>query len=313
MSKILITPRSLTLKGDPALKILEEAGYELVFTTPGQMPDEAELIRTVPGCVGWLAGVEKITPRVLEAADSLRVISRNGTGVDSIDLRAAADRNIPVMRAVGANARGVAELTVGFMLSLARAVSRSDRELKAGRWTRSKGLELAGRTLGLIGCGAVGRIVAGIGLGFGMRVMAHDIQPDPNFRPSDRFEYAAIHEVFSRADFISLHLPALPGNQAVIDRASLQTTQKGVYIINTSRAGLIDEEAVLEALNDGRVAGLATDVFREEPPAPGPLLNHEKVIATPHIGGYTEESITRATRDAVDNLLNVLRGEDSGR
>ena len=145
-AKILVTPRSLTREGDPALELLKSAGYELVLCTPGKAPDEEELIRLLPGCVGWLAGVEKISERVLRTGRDLKAISRNGTGVDSIDLDACRKLGIPVLRAEGANARGVAELTIALLLSLMRSLPFSDSRMKAGGWERRKGTELEGRT-----------------------------------------------------------------------------------------------------------------------------------------------------------------------
>jgi D-3-phosphoglycerate dehydrogenase len=139
MAKILVTPRSLTKGGDPSLELLKAAGHQLVFCTPGKSPDEQELLGLVPGCAGWLAGVEKITDAVLARADSLKAISRNGTGVDSIDLAACGRRGISVLRAEGANARGVAELAIALMLSLLRSVSFGDARLKAGGWERRQG------------------------------------------------------------------------------------------------------------------------------------------------------------------------------
>ncbi len=155
--KILITPRSLTRNGHGALDKLEDAGYELVFSTPGAFPSEDELIEKLPGCVGYLAGVEQISAKVLDSATDLKVISRNGTGVDSVDVDAARRNHIEVLRAAGANARGVAELTFGHILAAVRSIPFSDAAMKAQRWERRKGIELAGRTLGLIGCGMIGQ------------------------------------------------------------------------------------------------------------------------------------------------------------
>ena len=141
MNKILVTPRSLTKEGDPALDLLTNEGFEIVFSTPGSMPQEDELIRLLPGCVGYLAGVEQITAAVLETAADLKVISRNGTGINAIDLQAAQRLNIEIMRAEGANARGVAELTLGMILGLIRSIPFSDAHMKREVWERRKGLE----------------------------------------------------------------------------------------------------------------------------------------------------------------------------
>jgi len=310
MKKILITPRSLTRDGDPALSILQEKGYELVLCTPGVQPSEEELLSLVPGCSGYLAGVEKVSEKVLEVAGDLQVISRNGTGVDSIDLTAAERLGIRIERAQGANARGVAELAVGLMFSLIRSIPFSDAVLKSGGWKRRKGIEIEGKTIGLIGCGKIGKQTAAMALGLGMNVVAYDAYPDSEFQPSDNFRFTDLDQVFARGDIISLHCPPLESGAFLINSASIEKMKKGIYIINTARAALIDEEAVLTGLKEGKIAGFASDVFAEEPPQPSPLYSHEQVITTPHIGGYTAESVSRATLEAVNNLLKVLeKGE----
>jgi D-3-phosphoglycerate dehydrogenase len=306
MAKILITPRSLTKSGDPSLDLLKSAGHEIVLCTPGQSPDEEELIRLVPGCVGWLAGVEKITDRVLAKASGLKAISRNGTGVDSIDLAACERRGIAVLRAEGANARGVAELTLALMLSLLRSVPWSDAKIKAGGWDRRQGAELEGRTLGVIGTGRIGRLVTRFALAMDMKVVGFDAYPDAGFRPSPAFRYADQGELLASSDIVTLHCPHAPGEKALIDRQALALMRKSAFLINTARAGLVDDAAVLEALQEGRLAGYAVDAYDKEPPDPSPLLAHERVISTAHIGAYTAESVSRATRAAVDNLLAAL-------
>jgi len=306
MKKILITPRSLTKSGHPALEKLSEAGYQLVFSTPGKQPSEDEIIKLLPGCVGYLAGVEKITSKVLESAKDLKVISRNGTGIDNIDLESAKRLNIRICNTEGANARGVAELTIGLMFSLVRSIPYQDEKMKQERWERRKGIELENSTLGLVGCGEIGRYVAILGLGLGMNVLAHERNPDPSFLPGGNFHYVSFDELLEKSDIISLHRPGTPSGEPVINRQTLNRMKKGVYIINTARASLLDESAVLRALENNHIAGVATDVYPEEPPKDYHLLKHDRVTATPHIGGFTKESILRATRDAVNNLLKYL-------
>ncbi len=304
--KILVTPRSLTRDGHPALLRLQEAGYELVYSSAGKLPDESELLRLLPDCIGYLAGIERVSSRVLQAASKLRVISRNGSGVDNIDLAVAQRRCVQVHRAEGANARGVAELTLSLMLALVRSVPYGDQRLKGGVWERREGIELAGRTLGLVGCGRIGRLVARMALALDMKVLAYDLFPDVSFRPSDCFEYTTLESLWPRCDIISLHCPVLEDRSALVNEKTLEFLKSGVYLINTARAELVDEEAVLAALGSGQLSGFATDVFPEEPPKDLRLLSHPKVIATPHIGGFTEESVARAVEVAVDNLLAVL-------
>jgi D-3-phosphoglycerate dehydrogenase len=308
MNTILVTPRSLTQDGDPALGLLTRQGFELVFSTPGKTPPTAELIHLLPGCTGWLAGVEPIPAEVLEGAVDLKVISRNGTGINNIDIQAAQRLNIKIMRAEGANAHGVAELTLGVILGLIRSIPFSDARMKGGSWERRKGSELQGRTLGLIGCGKIGQLTAQLALAFGMQVLAYDAFPDQRFAPAPDFRFTTLEEVFAASDIISFHCPEQPDGRAILDRAGLRQLKPGVFLVNTARASLIDETAVLEALHDGRVAGLALDVYDCEPPTATPLLSDVRVIATPHIGGYTSESVSRATRAAVENLLEFFKG-----
>ncbi len=303
MARVLVTPRSVTKGGHPALARIEAAGHEVVFCTPGQQPDEAELLRLLPGCEGYLAGVEPITARVLEAAAGLRVVSRNGTGIDNIDLAAAERLGISVCRAEGANARGVAELTLGLILALARSIPFSDAALKKGGWERRKGIELIGRRLGVVGCGRIGRTVAEFGLALGMEVVAYDVCPPPSLMPPG-FRYASLDEVLAQADVLTLHCPPL--GRPLIDADALGRMKPGVLIVNTARHELIDADALLAALERGTVAGAAIDVYAKEPPGCDPLASHPRVIATPHIGGFTEESVDRAVDTAVENLLAFL-------
>lgn len=304
--KILVTPRSLTRDGHPALERLTGGGFEVVFCTRGKQPDEEELLSLVPGCVGWLAGVERITARVFEAATDLVVIGRNGVGVDKIDLAAAEAKGVKVCKAVGANSRGVAELAFGSILALVRSIPSSDATLKKHEWERRKGIELEGRTLGLVGCGRIGKLVAGFGLAFGMKVLAYDPYPDESFRPAGEFSFVDFDRVLSDSDIISLHCPPREDGKPVVDRATLGKMKEGAYLVNTARAELLDEEAVLEAIDAGRIAGLATDVYREEPPEDCRLVDSDRVIATPHIGAYTQESVTRGVEFAVDAILSEL-------
>lgn len=309
MSRILITPRSLTQRPDPALQLLVDDGYELVFSRSGETPDEAALLELLPGCVGWLAGVEPVSPRVLEAAPGLRAISRNGTGSDNLPIETADRLGIQVLRASGANARGVAELALGLILASLRHVPEQSAALKAGSWQRRPGIEIEDRTLGLIGCGAVGRLVARFGLALDARVRVFDPYPDAGFSPPGDFAWVSFEQVLADAEMLSLHCPMPPDGRAVLDGTAIGGLRAGCHVVNTARAALVDEGAMLSALHREKVRVYATDVFAAEPPEPSPLLAHPRVIATPHIGGLTAESVHRATVTAVENLRWALRPE----
>jgi len=305
--RILVTPRSVSRNGHPSLDRLTEAGFELCMPTPGEQPSESVLLSTLPGCVGYLAGIEPITSRVLQASGGLKVISRNGTGVDNIDLEAAEKLGIAVLRAEGSMARGVAELTIGLMLSLVRDIHVCDAQLKRVVWSRRTGSELHGRRLGIVGCGKIGRLVARMANCLGMSVVGYDRVPSALLAElADTMEAASFDEVVSTCDIISLHCPSVPGEPPLLDAATIARMKRGVYIINTARGELLDDEAVLDALESGQIAGLAIDAFRQEPPGNCPLVFHERVVATPHIGAITHESMARTMERTVENLLGVL-------
>jgi D-3-phosphoglycerate dehydrogenase len=301
---IAVTPRSLSVRGHPALSALSEAGFEVSFPTPGKQPTAEEQLSFLPECVGYLAGAEPISRTLLERCPNLRVISRNGVGVDAVDIAAAAEFGIAVETTPGANSQGVAELAIALMLSGLRHIPWSDRQVKAGVWQRREGIEVNGRTLGVIGCGQIGQRVARMALGLGMAVRAFDEYPDPGFAPAGDFGFAQLGEVLRASDVVTLHCP--PGHRPLIGTEALAKLRRGAYVVNTARASLVDHGAVLLALDEGRLSGFATDVYDVEPPTVDELLVRDNVLATPHAGGLTAESVERATRAAVENLLRVL-------
>jgi phosphoglycerate dehydrogenase-like enzyme len=306
MARILVTPRSVTKGGHPSLDRLVAAGHEIVLGPPGRQPSELELLQLLRGCGGYLAGVEPITAKVLEASTELRVISRNGTGVDNIDLSAAAKHRIVVQHAAGANARGVAELTLALMLALVRDLPEGCASIKRGGWYRRQGIELEGKTLGILGCGRIGQFVARFAGALGMQVLAHDPFANLQFNPGAFFRFVPVHDVLVHAHVLSLHCPPPPDGSPIIERNALATMKRGAYLINTARFDLIDSRAIRDALDREQLAGLALDVFAEEPPEDRTLASHPRVICTAHIGGFTEESVNRAMHVAVDNLLASL-------
>jgi D-3-phosphoglycerate dehydrogenase len=304
VGRILVTPRSLTqagLENVPELNPLREAGFELLAPIAGRVPSVDDLLGLVPFCVGWLAGVEQITEPVLKAASHMQVISRNGTGTDAIDLDAASAAGIRVERAAGSNAQGVAELALTLTLSCLRNEPWSSRTVREGRWQRWQGRELADTTIGVVGLGAIGRKVAGMFQGLGSTVIGFD-----PFVSDAVCEIVQLDELTERSNVVTLHAPPPDDGSALFDKARLALARPGSILINTARASLVDDDSVLEALNDGRLAAYAVDAFETEPPELTPLLLHERVLATPHLGGYTGGSVSRATSQAVENLLRWL-------
>lgn len=305
--RILVTPRSMTAQGldaVPELQPLRDLGAELVAGPAGRLPSEQELLALVAGVDGWLAGVETVSARVLDAADRLRVISRNGVGADAVDVTAAEARGIRVELARGANSRGVAELAVLLMLASLRDLPRADAAMKAGGWSRSLGREMPDVTVGLVGFGAIGRIVARLAGALGARVLAYDAFAE--VEPASGAESASFAEVFALSDVVSLHSPPPADGTPLVTAEVLATMRQDAVLINTARSALVDDGAVLDALESGRLSSYAVDAFDTEPPALSPLLRHERTILTPHLGGFTGASTRRATEQSVANLIATL-------
>jgi D-3-phosphoglycerate dehydrogenase len=299
VKRVLVTPRSLTDGDHPVFERLRQAGWEIVLGPKDRLPEEEELCDLVQGCVGWIAGVEPVTPRVLAAAKELRVISRNGSGIDNIPLLDAAQRGITVLRANGANAQGVAELTLGLALMAARSIHLADRGLKEGVWRRSMGTELNSRQVAVVGYGRIGQAVARLFAAFGSVVSVIeplDVATEPFARLNLEF---AIRE----AELITLHCPPPPDGKPLLSKTLLSRVRPGLTLINTARRTLVDEEGLLQQLESGRIAAYCSDVFDQADAYTAKLIAHPRVIATAHLGAFTRESVDRAALEAVQNLL----------
>ncbi|BCL12700.1 NAD(P)-dependent oxidoreductase [Micromonospora sagamiensis] len=299
--RILVTPRSMSVPDSPAVRRLRSAGFTVVTPTPGRQPTGADLAATVPGVVGWIAGVESIDADVLARADALKVISRNGAGRDAIDATAADAAGVQVLTARGANAQGVAELALALTLMGLRGLPEASAALRAGQWRRGTGREAAGRTLGVVGFGAIGRRLAGLARGLGMRVVAHD----PFVTDGGDVPLLPLADLLRSSEVVSLHVPPSPDGP-LLGSAELALLRDDVVLVNTARSTLVDEVALLAALESGRIALYSVDAFDREPPEPSALLAHPRVAPTPHLGAATTESVRRASDAAVDNLLAAL-------
>ena len=302
MRRILVTPRSLSASEHPAIQLLRDQGWEVIFGPRGRLPEEAELLQLLPGCAGWLAGVEPISVRVLDAAKQLQVISRNGSGIDNIPLQEAKGRGIAVLSAAGANAQGVAELTLGLALAAIRQFHLADRQLKEGKWTRRLGSELNGRSALIVGFGKIGRLVARLLAAFGSSVSV----VEPMEVATDPFAKVELSAGVRSADLVSLHCPPLPGGRPLITAELVARSQPGLILINCARRSLVDETAVLAGLETGQIEIYASDVFEQAAGDSSPLIGHPKVIATPHLGAYTKESVDRAAVEAAENLITFF-------
>lgn len=270
-------------------------------------------LSTLGAVDAWiLRGKTRIDAPAFEAsAPRLRVVGRAGVGVDNIDLEAARRRNVMVVTAPEATTNAVAEHTVALILALARRLPEADAAVRRGEWPKAEvaGVELRGKVLGLIGFGRIARAVAALARGFGMRVLAHDPLVADGVFQNEGVEPAPLGSVLEGADFVSLHVPLTSETRHLIDRRALGRMKSEAYLVSTARGGLIDEGALLEALDAGTLAGAALDVFESEPPGAPALVRHPRLVATPHIGAQTVEAQTQVSVDIVQEVLGALRGE----
>ncbi len=254
----------------------------------------------------------QVSSAALKGAARLRVIARAGVGVDNIDVEAATRQGILVLNAPESSTIAAAEHTIAMLLALARRIPRAHAALAAGRWTRDQfiGTELSGKILGIVGLGKIGSEVARRALAFGMRVMAYDPYVTEERARRLGVELGAWDEVLAKCDVLTLHTPLAQETQALIGKDELAAMNPGALLVNCARGGLVDEEALLAALENGRIGGAALDVFAQEPPPPGyPLLAHPRVVATPHLGASTIEAQRSIAVDIADQVLAALRGE----
>ena len=293
---------------------LDQSGQSILRTS-ARVDDRSgisvdDLLNEIPGYDALIVrGRTKVTASVMDAASRLKVIGRAGVGVDNIDLDAAKKHNITVVNAPMSTSLAVAELTFGLLLALAREIPRADAGMKQGAWLKKEleGVELNGRTLGLIGFGRIGVEVGKRASAFGMNVIAYDPLISEDEIKERGAEPVSIQDLYAWSDFISLHLPLNVQTRDMMGPLAFSQMKDGVRIVCAARGGIIDESALLHALNNGKVAGAALDVFGQEPPGLTETVSHPSVIATPHIGAQTVEAQSRASEDIASEVLSALQ------
>ncbi len=308
--RILVTPTSYG-KNDPRLKSeLEAQVGEVIYNPTGKPLASTEVARLLEGVDGYIAGLDQIDRAALSNASRLKVIARYGVGYDNVDLQAARERGILVTNTPGANSVSVAELALGLMLALARQLPQADAAVRRGEFPRLNGLSLEGKTVGILGLGAIGRQLTRRLAGFDCKLVAYDPYADQAFAQAQHVELLEMDTLLGRADFVSLHVPVTPETRRMVDRAFLAKMKKGAYLINTARGELVDEEALAEALRSGWLRGAGLDAFIVEPPTPdNPLLTAPNLVATPHLGAQTDGATNNMGWAALNDCLAVLRGD----
>ena len=295
---------------------LDESGQSILRASAvvDDRPDisAGDLLQAIPEYDALIVrGRTKVTESVLSGASRLKVIGRAGVGVDNIDLVAAKKRNITVVNAPMSTSLAVAELTFGLLLAMARDIPRADAGMKQGQWLKKEleGVELNGKTLGVIGFGRIGVEVGKRAVAFGMNVIAYDPLISEDDIKQRGAEPVSIQDLYAWSDFISLHLPLNVQTRDLIGPLAFSQMKDGVRIMCAARGGIIDESALLNALKSGKVAGAALDVFSQEPPGLTETISHPRVIATPHIGAQTVEAQSRASEDIANETLAALNNK----
>jgi D-3-phosphoglycerate dehydrogenase len=293
---------------ESAVAILEKAAT--VQNRPDISADD--LMKALAGVQAIIVrGRTKVTADVFAAAPDLKVVGRAGVGVDNIDLKAAKAKNVVVVNAPQSTTIAVAEHTLALLLSLARQIPLADSGLRRGEWLKKKleGFELSGKTLGIIGMGRIGSFVAARAAGFGMTCVGYDPLLSNDEIAKRGAQPADLNTVLRRADVLTIHVPLSAETRGMINAERLGRMKHGAYIICTARGNIIDEAALLAALESGQIAGAALDVFATEPVTDFTLVKHPKVVCTPHVAAQTAEAQERAARDIAEEILTVLRGE----
>ena len=310
--KVYITSRSFGLFSEGALELIKSVA-EIERSPYDRAMNEEELLKVIGDIDGLIVGSDKINRKIIAHSKNLKVIAKHGVGIDNIDLKAATDNNIVVAYAHHANAESVADFTIGLILSIARHVPQAHFSIKRGMWEGTKfiGTEVYGKTIGIIGLGAIGERVAKRARGFDMRILAYD--PYVSYERTKEIPAKLVNfdMLLKKSDFITLHVALTDETRGMIGEKEFALMKKTAYFINTARGPIVDEAALYKALSEKKIAGAAIDVFSKEPPsADSPLFRLDNVVLSPHIAAYTLETICRMDMMNAEDIVKFFRGEN---
>jgi D-3-phosphoglycerate dehydrogenase len=307
--RVLIT--SIFLKaGDDVDRYLQAKGMETIYRPCHGGRTEEEMIGLLQGVDGAIVSTDPFPARVIQAADCLKVISRTGVGYDAVDVPAATARGVIVTTTPGVNRHAVADWALALILCCARQVPENLAEVRRGKWTRYEGMDLDGKTLGVVGLGTIGKEVAKRATAFGMRLLAFDLVQDLPFAEEQGITYVSLEELLRQSDFVGIHCFLNAATRHLINAERLALMKSTAFLINTARGGIVDTEALYQALRAKRIAGAGLDVFEGEPlHADSPLRGLENVYLSPHCAGSTSDARKRSGTMAAENLVRGLRGE----
>ncbi|MDP9379409.1 MAG: phosphoglycerate dehydrogenase [Chloroflexota bacterium] len=307
--RVLVGSRSFGKASPDHFRVLEAAGCDVIPNTTGRAYRAEELIEALRDVDAIITGTDELTRDVIYRAERLKTIAKHGVGLDSIDLQAARERGVVVSATPAAIHDSVADHTLALLLAVTRHVVPGHVSTAAGEWGNYVGVELRGRTLGLVGFGRIGKGVCLRAQAFGMSVVAYDPFPDEPFAAAHDVRFLPLVDLLSTSDVVSLHAGVLDASRPLLGADEVAAMKRGAYLINTARGQLVDEIALARALQEGRLAGAGLDVFASEPSRDSPLLGLPNVVHTPHVAGQTVEGLLRMGDQTVENCLRALRGE----
>lgn len=305
-NKVLTSPSSMGQCGSEPFDLLRSNGYEIINNPYGRKLTEDEVIELAKDCVGIVAGVEPLTARVMDALPGLKCISRVGVGMDNVDLEYAKQKGIIVLNTPEGPTRGVAELTLAMTMALLRRIPQADAALKQHKWKKQIGNLILDKKIGIIGLGRIGKAVSELFRGINNPVIGYDPYANKEWADANGVELGTLEQVLRQADILTLHIPGNKDKSPVIGTKEIGLMKDGAFLINIARGGVVDEEALYEALKKGKLAGAAIDVYSQEP-YNGPLCDLENIVLTPHLGSYAKEGKLKMEIDACQNLIDALK------
>lgn len=309
--KVLVTPRSFGRHSNEPYEILNQFGVEVKVNPYGKILTEEQMIEEIKDVDGIIVGVDPLNKKVLQHAENLKVISKYGVGIDNIDMEYAKEKNIEVVRAMNANADAVADYTLALMMAVARNVVQIDKECRELNWQKITTVDVHKKTLGLIGLGNIGKKVVQRAKGFEMDILAYDLVPDEEYAEKSGIQYVnKLEEIFEKADFITLHLPLNEHTEHIVGREQLERMKSTAVLVNTARGGLIDEQALSDALQERLIWGAGIDVFESEPPQNKELLELDNIVIGSHCAASTVQAIDNMGIISSQNLVDLFKQSD---
>lgn len=312
MYKVLVCSRSFGKLGDDGVRLLTENNCEIISNPVGRYLKEDDFVKFLPGIEAVIVSMDEITDKALNRADKLKIISMHGVGVDNINIEAATQRGIYVANvpAIGKEAVAVADLTFGLILAIARKIPQADLMVKSGKWGRIIGLDVGGKTIGVIGIGRIGNAVIKRAKGFEMEILAFDLYKDEKLASKFGVKYVSLEKLLKESDFVTIHVPLTKDTKKLIGEKELNLMKQSSCLINVARGEIVDEKALYLALKEKRIAGAGLDVYSPEPPAKdNPLLKLDNIITTPHCAPYTPGSLRDIDYTTALNIVKALNGE----